>query len=341
MAMTLALIRSFSSTGGSERADQAFARAGLLLLSVLLLAFPIRAGAADENASLNELVFKGTHNSYHRRPLLAIHPRHRYEHDSLGVQLEHLGVRAMELDLHRHRSGRFEVYHIAVLDERSHCKIFADCLRQIRAWSDLDRSHEPLMIWLEVKDFAGGEEIESLRPVDALIRGVLGDRLITPDDVRGSHGNLRLAIERDGWPDLASSRGKVLFMLTASATDVARYTSGLLHLRGRVMFPEAKSDQFHMPWAAVAKLGVMEMPSIDLAREGRLLLTTTVCVAEMDDWECLRDRILALSQGINVLLDDYVRPTRGRDYFLDVRFHQIADADDRKSSAPDEAPPTM
>jgi hypothetical protein len=327
--------RAFSSpTKAGRRAPRG--ACGLLLL--LLLATPLAALAAPtgapatdgEAAALDELVLKGTHNSYHVWPWLAVHPRHRYQHESLRVQLEHQGVRAMELDLHLNKSGRYEIYHIAVIDERSRCKAFVDCLQQIRTWSDLDRNHEPILIWIEVKDFAGGEEIVTLRPVDALIRSILGDRLITPDDVQGPHESVRTALAREGWPDLASSRGKVLFMLTGSTEEIARYTNGLRELRGRVMFPEAKPWQFHMPWAAVAKLGVMQKPSIDRARDKRMLITTTVCVAEMADWECQRDRALALAQGINVLLDDYVRPTPGRNYYLDVDFHQIASARLRK-----------
>jgi len=309
----------------------------LALLAAAVLVSSLQAptvSAADESLRLDELLITGTHNSYHKRPLIAFHPRHRYEHDSLFVQLEHYGVRAMELDLHLDRKGRYEVYHIAVIDQRSHCKSFVACLQQIRGWSDLNRDHEPLMIWLELKDFAGGRKIESARPVDHVIRGVMGDRLITPDDVRGAHQSLRSALLKDGWPTLAESRGKILFMLTGSPEQRHEYTSGSRHLDDRVMFVEAKPAQYEMPWAAVAKLGFGRPDLIDRARASQMLLTTTVCVAEMKDAECFSDRDGALAAGFNVMLDDYVHPVPGRDYFLDVDFSRVARSEAEPTSAP-------
>lgn len=273
--------------------------------------------SAPDALRLDELRIKGTHNSYHKRPLLALHPRHRYEHDSLFVQLEYHGVRALELDLHLGGNG-YEVYHIRFIDGRSHCRTLVACLRQIRSWSDLDRNHEPLMIWLEAKDFAGGARMTSLRPVDAVIRGVLGDRLLVPDDLRGAHASLHTAIMTEGWPSLAESRGKVLFMLTANDEQRAEYTSGFQHLRGRVMFAEAKVDQYDQGWAAVAKIYRSSGFLMPEARSQRLLVSTTTCTADMHDLTCVLNRRWSLDQGANILLDDYVRVTPGRLYHLDL-----------------------
>jgi hypothetical protein len=300
----------------------------LLQAAVLLILAPVVL--ADEPTRLDDLLFKGTHNSYHKRPYIPIHPRHRYEHDRLLVQLELHGVRAMELDLHLNGSGDLEVYHIAVIDGRSHCKAFRRCLGELRLWSDMNPEHEPLMIWLEVKDFAGGREIESLLPVEAEIRDMLGDRLITPDDVRGAHESLRSALAAEGWPSLEESRGKVMFMMTGSDEHRRDYTSGFSHLDGRVMFVEAKVLEISMPWAAVAKLGLSDPELFESAQAAHVLLTTTVCVAEMNDAECYRDRDNALAAGINILLDDYVRPTPDRNYFLDVDFRRVAHRDVRR-----------
>jgi hypothetical protein len=296
----------------------------LALWQVVVLLTLAPAALADEATPLDELLFKGTHNSYHKRPYVPIHPRHRYEHDRLLVQLELHDVRAMELDLHLDRSGDLEVYHIAFVDGRSHCKAFRRCLGELRLWSDLNPNHEPLMIWLEIKDFAGGREIESLLPVEAEIRSMLGDRLITPDDVRGAHASLRSALVTQGWPSLEESRGRVMFMMTGSDAHRRDYTSGFRHLDGRVMFVEAKKVELGLPWAAVAKLGLSDLETIERAQAAHVLLTTTVCVAEMDDAECYRDRDHALAAGINILLDDYVRPTPDRAYFLDVDFRRVA-----------------
>jgi hypothetical protein len=290
----------------------------------LVLAAAGRPASADPR--LDELLVKGSHNSFHVRPWLVLHPRHGYEHDPIGVQLEHHGVRAFELDLHRGEAGVLEVYHIAYIDGRSHCRLFADCLKQLRAWSEATPDHEPLFVWIEIKDFAGGERFESVRPVDAAIREVLGDRLLTPDDLRGHHASLRESLRANGWPHLAEARGRIVFMLTADEAQLSDYTDGFQHLRGRVMFPAAEPEQFELPWAAVAKVGDPGSPEVAAARAAGLLVTTTVCVAELDDAECGRLRKLAVTSGAQVLLDDYVRPVPGRDYYLRIEPFEVRHA---------------
>ncbi len=306
----------------------------LALLVGLGLAPGSDAEEQQEHHRLNELMLKGSHNSYHKWPPIPVHPRHRYQHDSLHAQLEHHGVRAMEFDLHLSGSGEYQVYHIAIVDERSHCRSFEQCLQQIRAWSDTHRDHEPLLVWIEAKDFAGGRKIHSLRPVDRTIRRILGDRLITPDGVRGGHDSLRSALLTEGWPTLAESRGKILFMLTGSREQHADYTSGFQHLRDRIMFVDTAADQLEMGWAGVVKLNDPDDPLLPRARRARLLVSTTVCVAPMRDAECFRDRDRAVAAGANVLLDDYVRPTPRRDYFLDIDYRHIARAEPHDRSEP-------
>jgi Phosphoinositide phospholipase C, Ca2+-dependent len=298
-------------------------RTGLLLATICLLA-TIRPAAAEPK--LDELIVKGSHNSFHLRPWFSLHPRHRYEHDPLPVQLEHHGVRALELDLHQDERGVLEVYHIAWVDGGSRCRLFVDCLQQVKSWSDATPAHEPIWIWIEIKDFAGGERFESLRPVDDAIRAVLGDRLLTPDDVRGGHSSLREALRSRGWPSLAQARGRILFLLKGDEEQHREYTHGFKHLRGRVMFPAATSAQFGMPWAAVAKLNSPSSPDIAGARAAGLLVTTTVCVAELDDSECRRARALALASGAQILFDDYVRPVPERDYYLALDPREVQEA---------------
>ena len=291
------------------------------LVASLILTTPC---AAQDEPRLDDLRLKGTHNSYHLRPVLAIHPRHRYEHASLSAQLEHQGVRALELDVHLSDEGEFEVYHIAWVDGRSHCRKLRTCLDEIASWSARNPDHVPLTVWIETKDYAGGRDIASVRPVDAVIRDALGERLLAPDDVRRHHVSLREALAIEGWPSVWESRGRVMFMLQADADQLADYTAGLRHLEGRAMFAAGGPEHYEAPWAGVAKLNRFRPEDIERAKRSRLLLTTAVCLAEMDDAECFRDRDRALAAGVHILLDDFVQPTPGRDYWLELDFSRIA-----------------
>ena len=197
------------------------------------------------------------------------------------------------------------------------------------------------MIWLEVKDYAGGQQMKTLKPVDEVIRRFVGDRLITPDDVRREHVSLRQAIEIDGWPTLGESRGKFLFMLTSNSDQSLDYTSGGKHLRGRAMFMRARQGQLDLPWAAVVKPDGPDVSIIDPARDARMIISATTCVATMTDAMCARDRDLALSRGVNVLLDDYPRPVRRRDGYLEIgSTHLAASVPPAAEFAPGVANPT-
>jgi hypothetical protein len=88
-----------------------------------------------------------------------------------------------------------------------------------------------------------------LDAVDAEILSVLGDRLITPDDVRGDAADLRTAITTTGWPTVAESRGRFLFFMD-NADLRTTYLDGHPTLEGRVMFTSSGEGQ---PDGAVVK----------------------------------------------------------------------------------------
>jgi len=143
----------------------------------------------------------------------------------------------------------FKVMHIPDLDFRSHCNTLVRCLTQIRTWSDAHPKHVPLFLLIEAKSQAvpifPGATTEP--PFDAaafaeLDREFLSvfprDRIITPDDVRGTYPTLRDAVLAHHWPKLKDARGKVMFMiLTAHGkSGTEAYIADHPSLRGRVAF---------------------------------------------------------------------------------------------------------
>ena len=90
------------------------------------------------------------------------------------------------------------------------------------------------------------------------------------------------------------------------------------------MFVEAKLGEFDSDWAAVTKAWRSEATQVGPARRHRLLVTTTVCTADMGESLCQRVRGDALARGVNILLDDYVRPTPGRAHHLDLGHETVA-----------------
>ncbi|MBU6280693.1 right-handed parallel beta-helix repeat-containing protein [bacterium] len=280
-----------------------------------------------------------------------------YSHRPLPQQFGELGIRAIELDVFADPAGgryadpagaRFagipedlrpnmveagmKVLHVQDIDYRSTCRTLKACLSLVRDWSDAHPGHAPIMIQIEAKDDPipdpydlgfvvplpfGAAEFDAL---DAEIRSVLpDDKLITPDDVRGSHPTLEEAILQDGWPTLRESRGKVLFTLDNGGGYLEDYVSGHPSLSGRVLFVSAPRGT---PEAAFLKLNdpVGSQQAIrDAVAAGYIVRTRadgdTVQARTGDTTQ----REAALASGAHFVSTDYPEPDpRFTDYSVAI-----------------------
>jgi len=162
-----------------------------------------------------------------------------------------LGLGYPNLGADMSRPG-MKVVHIQDIDYISTCQPLLACLSQLKAFSDAHPDHLPIIINVEAKEELLPEPFSSTVPVpftsdqfdalDAEIRSVLGDRLITPDDVRGDQPDLRTAVTTVGWPTVAESRGKFLFFLD-NGDRRTTYLQGHPGLQGRVMFTSSGFGQ--------------------------------------------------------------------------------------------------
>ena len=190
---------------------------------------------------LNQIQCEGTHNSYH-----IAGPLYTYDHPPLDQQLDE-GVRQFELDIHYTNNG-FTVNHHPLFDAATTCATWIDCLSTIKNWSDANPGHHTIFILVEPKD-----ELEITKIAghyDELEAETLSvwprDSIVTPDDVRGSHPDVRTAITTEGWPTLGETRNKILFSLIGGTADYVDDPS----LAGKLMFPKADPSD---PYAAVLK----------------------------------------------------------------------------------------
>lgn len=262
-------------------------------------ALPLARRYADRCVRLNHIQALGTHNSYHIEPrpallsaLVAFLPELvslEYTHVPIGEQLASQGIRQLELDVFADPLGGLyanrpilallgddpagppelsrpgmKVLHVQDIDFETTCTTLVGCLRVVRAWSDRNRNHLPLMILIEAKDDVipdplglgfvtpipfGPAELDAL---DAEIRSVFpARRLITPDSVRGSAPTLEQAIRTAGWPTLRKARGKVLFALDNGGAVRAAYLAGRPNLEGRVMFAAGEPGEPHAAFVKV------------------------------------------------------------------------------------------
>jgi hypothetical protein len=266
----------------------------------------------DDTLSIADIQALGTHNSYHLRPPNPLVPEYNYDHAPLDEQLA-LGVRAVELDLHRRVDGSFSVAHLPHIDPGTTCDAFSECLGVMLTWSLANPCHAPLMVWLEPKDL----DVDATFPdehqtyvgqesaIDDELRAVWPpEKLFEPDELRGSHATLPEAVTQDGWPTLGAMRGQALFAMLDSDEHRAAYVTETPNLAGRAMFVD--SDSASDPFAATFKIdnAVGDAAKVtDLVGQG-FVVTSNVGGAGADPTANDAEFAATLAAGANYLATD-------------------------------------
>ena len=266
-----------------------------------------------------------------------------YTHIPLEQQFSNQGIRQIELDVWADPDGGkytdpralrlaklpppdvpellepgFKVLHIQDLDFMSTCYTFVNCLKTIKAWAEAHPLHLPIMILVETKDdeLPGNVWVvpipiraAQLDALDAEIRSVLPpSKLITPDDVRGSHATLEEAILTDGWPTLGQSRGKLLFTLDNEGIQKTEYLKDHPSLRGRILFVSSAPGA---PESAFVKLNssISDFDAIQrVVAAGYIVRTRADADTEEARANDTRTRDAALSSGAQFVSTDYPVP---------------------------------
>src|SRR5262245_34813547 len=156
----------------------------------------------DDVLRVNHVQVLATHNSYHLETAGNTLAEWHYTHAPLDVQADKWGVRGFELDTRWiEDAGRFEVFHLPLIDEQTTCRAFVDCLATLKLWSDAHAGHEPLFVQIEPKDIPEDSEAETY--FANMEREVLSiwprERIVTPDDVQRDAPTLRAAVGAKGW----------------------------------------------------------------------------------------------------------------------------------------------
>lgn len=275
----------------------------------------------DDTLRLQHVQALGTHNSTHIEPDPVIHPSHAYTHAPLTEQLEAQGVRALELDIHLHVDDGFHVFHLPNVDAETTCLRLADCLGEVRAWSEANPWHLPLMIWMEPKD----EDLDLVVPEydsfgdrhgeweDAILDSLPRERIFTPDDLRGAHADLPTAIAAEGgWPTLGALRGKVVLSMLDGGDHRTTYLDGNPALEGRLMFVHSADPA--APHAATFKINDAdgEAERVRELVQAGFLVTSNVRDGPEHDAETGAAHLAAsLAAGANFLMSDRPAPVDG------------------------------
>ncbi len=265
----------------------------------------------DDLLRLNHVQVLGTHNSYHIAPSAGV-KEWMYTNEPLDIQLEKQGVRQFELDIHWDKDRKlYQVYHIPLVDTKTTCDKWTDCLRVIKYWSDRRPQHLPIFVMIETKfgptqeppDMFGQLERETLQVFPK-------ERIITPDFVRGQASSLKEALKGKGWPTLKQVRGKILFFLLTSSKREMVYTNNGKSLKGRLMFVNTKADRDYAAVQLMDSPVGNEKKIQDAVRSG--LLIRTRADSDLDASKQTNEKRLqaALQSGAHMLSSDHPTPRK-------------------------------
>lgn len=169
--------------------------------------------------------------------------------DPLGLRLLRAhGQQPLAWDEHGEmaRPG-FKLIHDADFDFRTWHLLLDGALTEMARWSKGHPRHLPIVVTMNLKQSKGSWP-GAVTPVpwdrgaivlleETIVRLIGRERLLTPDDVRGSHETLEGAVLSGGWPSVEHVRGRFLFVLDEGGHTRRMLIDARPGLRGAVFFP--------------------------------------------------------------------------------------------------------
>ena len=274
----------------------------------------------DDVLRFQHLQAKSTHNSYHIEPDGSTLQDWAYTHLPIDQQFDQQGVRHVELDVRfDSANGRFEVYHLPVIDEVTTCRLFTDCIAAGKAWSDAHRAHHPVVFQLEFKDSLPPDPEPYFAAIHAEVLSVWPEsRIITPALVKGSAESVFAAISDHGWPTLGELRGKALFTIDNGGALRDAYTHDGTDLQDRLMFPESEPGA---PYAASTVLNdpLGNADAIAAAVAANMLVRTRADSGGAEAIAGDTTRLeAALASGAHFITTDFPAKVEAHDYWVEI-----------------------
>ena len=247
----------------------------------------------------------------------------------------------------------FKIVHIPDFDFNTLYFTFRQALTVVYNWSVAHPNHLPLFINIETKEETVAEALPGLPglthaipfdasacdKIDEEIKSVFGEamnKVIKPDDVRGSYPTLEAAALAGNWPTLAEARNKVVFIMQGPAESL--YKAGHPSLQGRAMFVYSNPGTPEAAFVIMNNSGAKTQIQ-NRVRQGYIVRTRCddgTTQARDGDYTDMNN---AFESGAQIMSTDYYRadPRAGTtgwtDYHVQFPNHEIARID--SFSAPD------
>lgn len=104
--------------------------------------------------------------------------------------------------------------------------MLSDCLDDIVSFHNAHSDHDPIIIYLELKDDFASTNGHSALDLDALLIQKLGiNNIYKPSDFSGGYSDLRLVAGWNNWPSFEDLLGKFLVVINGEAVKCNNYNS--------------------------------------------------------------------------------------------------------------------
>ena len=268
-----------------------------------------------------------------------------------GLFYNRMGNAFLGLDPASHEAKLKEpglkILHFPDFDYETHYLTFKDALNEVKEWSKSNPDHLPITILVEAKEdnpdamlpgmgltstlpFTGNavEEIET--EISEVFAGDLS-QIIRPDDVRKEHSTLKSAVANGGWPTIADSRGKLIFVLMGNQATYFNYYENHPSLIGRNMFIFAEAWQDEAAYLKIDDPVANFNEIRDYVNQGFIVRTQS----DSDTYEArsgdISRRDQAFASGAQIICTDYYqadpRATNSSDwsnYYVDFPDDKVA-----------------
>lgn len=213
-----------------------------------------------------------------------------YSHRPLTEQLSQLGVRQLELDIYADPHGGlfakplgrtltlasggdagpdpnnngvleqpgFKILHAPGFDFATNSPTLETALKEIQAWSKSAPNHLPVMVLLELKEYAPGPSgvqpvaftPELLHQLHTLIESsVPREQCLIPADLLEPGDNcIRDAVLARGWPLLTNVRGRLLFCLDNEGSWTRRWLQAMETVAAPRVFVSVPPEHPQAAW---------------------------------------------------------------------------------------------
>jgi hypothetical protein len=210
------------------------------------------------------------------------------------------------------------MFHVQDIDFQSHYLVFAEALQALKKWSNAHPDHHPIFILVNAKDAFVPNTIRplpftstALDSIDLEIRTHLGlEKLIIPDQIKGSFASLEQGVLNGNWPKLDQARGKFLFVLDESEEKIRSYLTQKPGLANAVFFVNLKEGNPEAGFRIINDPIKNEAYIQELVQKGYMIRTRSDSGTEEARTEDYTQFEKAKSSGAQVISTDYYLPSK-------------------------------